>query len=90
MSATTSKDAFLQRILQAILLGLAVYLGIGAYYGFLVGQTMRKVEAANPMIEAAATMLGRDASENFTIRRLGIPNWIVRAPTFWLVLRMNE
>jgi hypothetical protein len=83
-------DVLLQRLLQIILLTLVVYLGIGAYYGVVVGQTMRKAEASNPAIEIAATMIGREASEAYTIRRMGVPKWIVKAPTFWLALRMNE
>jgi hypothetical protein len=51
---------------------------------------MRKAEASNPMIRIAATMVGRTAAEAFTIHRMGVPNWIVHAPTFWLTLRMNE
>jgi hypothetical protein len=83
-------DVLLQRALQVLFLGLAVYLAIAAYYGFVVGQTMRKAEASNPMIRIAATMVGRTATEAFTIHRMGVPNWIVHAPTFWLTLRINE
>jgi hypothetical protein len=78
------------RALQVLLLALAAYLAIGAYYGFVVGQTLRKAEASNPLIRIAATMVGRTAAEGFTIHRMGMPNWIVHAPTFWLTLRMNE
>jgi hypothetical protein len=83
-------DVLLQRVLPVVLLLVAVYLAIAAYYGFEVGQAMRKAEASNPMIRIAATMVGRTAAEAFTVRRMGVPNWIVRAPTFWLTLRMNE
>jgi hypothetical protein len=85
-----SSDVVLRRALQVLFLGLAVYLAIAAYYGSVVGQTMRKAEASNPMIRIAATMVGRTAAEAFTIHRMGVPNWIVHAPTFWLTLRMNE
>lgn len=85
-----TSDVLLQRTVQAAFLALAVYLAIAAYYGVVVGRTIRKAEASNPMIRIAATMVGRTATEAFTIRRMGVPNWIVRAPTFWLTLRMNE
>ncbi|HVR46529.1 MAG TPA: hypothetical protein VMT95_07860 [Candidatus Binatia bacterium] len=80
----------MQRALLVAFLGLAVYLAVAAYYGFVVGQTIRKAEASNPMLRIAATMVGKTATEDFTIRRMGVPNWIVHAPTFWLTLRMNE
>lgn len=89
-SEPPSSDVLLQRALQLLFLGLAVYLAIAAYYGFIVGHAMRQAEASNPMIRIAATMVGRTASEGFAIHRMGVPNWIVRAPTFWLTLRMNE
>jgi hypothetical protein len=85
-----SSDVLLQRALLVLFLGLAVYLAIAAYYGFLAGQAMRKAEASNPMIRIAAKMVGRTDTEAFTIHRMGVPTWIVRAPTFWLTLRMNE
>lgn len=85
-----SSNVLLQRAFQLLFLGLAVYLAIAAYYGFVVGQAMRKAEASNPMIRIAATMVGRDAAEGFAIHRMGVPNWIVHAPTFWLTLWMNE
>ncbi len=83
-------DVLLQRALQVAFLGLAVYLAIAAYFGFVVGQAIRKAEASNSTVRITATMVGRGATEAFTIRRMGVPNWIVRAPTFWLTLRMNE
>jgi hypothetical protein len=73
-----------------VLLLLAAYLAIGAYCGFAVGKTMRDAEASNPMIGIAVTMVGRDAAEGFAIHRIGVPGWIVAAPTFWLALRANE
>jgi hypothetical protein len=85
-----SNDVLLQRALQVLFLGLAVYLAIAAYYGFVVGQAIRNSEASNPMIRIAATMVGTTATEGFSIHRMGVPNWIVYAPTFWLTLRMNE
>lgn len=89
-SRPSSSDVLLRRAVQVAFLGLAVYLAVAAYYGFAVGQAIRKAEASNPMIRMAATMVGKAASEDFTIRRMGVPNWIVRAPTFWFTLRMNE
>lgn len=89
-SADALSDVLLVRALRVLLLALAAYLATAAYYGFVVGETLRKAEASNPMIRIAATMVGRTAAEEFTIHRIGVPNWIVRAPTFWLTLRMNE
>lgn len=89
-SDATSTKVLLQRTVQVVLLALAVYLAVAAYYGAVVGQTMRKAEASNEMIRIAGTMVGRAAAESFTIHRMGVPSWIVRAPTFWLTLRMNE
>ena len=89
-SDTPSTDVPLLRALQVLFLGLTVYLAIAAYYGFVVGQAIRKAEASNPMIRIAATMVGRTATEAFGIHRMGVPNWVVHAPTFWLTLRMNE
>ena len=43
-----SSDVLLRRALQVLFLGLAVYLAIAAYYGSVVGQTMRKAEASKP------------------------------------------
>jgi hypothetical protein len=80
----------MQRALQLAFLALGVYLAIAAYYGFVVGQAIRKAEASNPMVRIATTMVGETATEDVTIRRMGVPNWIVHAPTFWLTLRMNE
>ncbi len=68
----------------------ACYLIAGAYYGYLVGRTMHEAKASNPMIAMVAGAVGRHASEQFAIVRLNVPDYIVKAPTFWVVLRMNE
>jgi hypothetical protein len=68
----------------------ACYLLAGAYYGYLVGRTMREAKATNPMVAMVAGAIGRNASEQFAIVKLKVPAYIVRAPTFWVALRMNE
>ena len=68
----------------------AAYLVAGAYYGYLVGRTMHEAKASNPMIALAAGALGRNASEQFAIVKMKVPEYIVKAPTFWVALRMNE
>lgn len=88
--AANSTEVLLQRVVQLLLLAIAVYFAVAAYYGYAVGQSMHKIEVSNPMIGIAATMVGRNAAERFAIHRSGVPSWIVRAPTFWLALRMNE
>ena len=68
----------------------ACYLLVGAYYGYLVGRTMREVKASNPIVAAVAGAAGRSASEEFAIVKLRVPSYIVKAPTFWMTLRLNE
>jgi ribose/xylose/arabinose/galactoside ABC-type transport system permease subunit len=84
-----ANDIFFRRALQIVLGMLFVYLAAAAYFGVVVGQTMHRARA-NPLIDTAAIMLGREASERYVIHRLGVPRWILRAPTFWLALRMSE
>ena len=66
-------EILLQKVLQLSLLAIAVYLAIAAYYGYAVGQAMHNVEASNPMIGIAATMVGRNAAERFAIHQSGVP-----------------
>lgn len=68
----------------------ACYLIAGGYYGYLVGRTMHEAKASNPMIAMVAGAIGRNASEQFAIVKLKVPDYIVKAPTFWVALRMNE
>ena len=68
----------------------ACYLLVGAYYGYQVGRAMHEAKASNPMLAMVAGAVGRNASEQFVIRRFNVPQYIVRAPTFWVALRMNE
>jgi hypothetical protein len=68
----------------------ACYLLVAGYYGYLVGRTMHEVKAANPVVAMAATAVGRAASEQFAIVKLRVPPYIVKAPTFWMALRLNE
>lgn len=68
----------------------ACYLLVGAYYGYLVGRTMHEVKAANPIAAMVAGAVGRNASEQFAIVKLRVPAYIVKAPTFWMTLRLNE
>jgi hypothetical protein len=68
----------------------ACYLLAGAYYGYAVGHAMHEAKAANPMVAMVANAIGRNNSEEYAITKLRVPQYIVRAPTFWAVLRMNE
>lgn len=68
----------------------ACYLLAGAYYGYLVGRTMHEVKAANPVVAMVADAAGRRASEQFAIAKMRVPAYIVKAPTFWMTLRLNE
>ena len=68
----------------------ACYLIAGAYYGYVVGRTMHEAKAANPMIAMVAGAVGRNASEHFAIVKMKVPEYIIKAPTFWVALRMNE
>ncbi|MGA8532491.1 MAG: hypothetical protein WB615_00120 [Candidatus Tumulicola sp.] len=68
----------------------ACYLIAGAYYGYVVGRTMHESKASNPMIAMVAGAIGRNASEQFAIVKLKVPDYIVKAPTFWVALRLNE
>ncbi len=68
----------------------ACYLVAGAYYGYVVGRAMHEAKASNPMIAAVAGAVGRNASEQFAIVKMKVPEYIVKTPTFWVALRMNE
>lgn len=66
------------------------YLVAGAYYGYLVGHAISAAKASNPMIAIAADAVGHQSAERFAIAKMGVPAFIVRAPTFLLVLRLVE
>jgi hypothetical protein len=87
--ATRSGRTF--EVVVWIVAAIAVaYLVAGAYYGYVVGRAMHEAKASNPMIAMAAGAIGRNASEQFAIVKLKVPEYIVKAPTFWMALRMNE
>ncbi|MEO6835086.1 MAG: hypothetical protein ABI231_04170 [Candidatus Tumulicola sp.] len=68
----------------------ACYLLAGAYFGYRVGRAMHEAKATNPVIAMVANAIGRNNSEQYAIAKLRIPEYIIRAPTFWVALRMNE
>ena len=72
-------------------MGLAAcYLLVGAYFGYAVGRAMHEAKAANPVVAMVATAIGRDNAEQFAILKMKVPTYVVKAPTFWFALRMNE
>jgi hypothetical protein len=87
--AAKSGRAF-ETVVWIVAITAALYLIAGAYYGYLVGRTMHEAKASNPMIAMVAGAVGRNASEQFAILKMKVPEYIVKAPTFWVVLRMNE
>lgn len=68
----------------------ACYLLAGAYFGYAVGRAMHEAKAANPMIAMVAGAIGRDNAERYAIAKLHVPAYVLKAPTFWIALRMNE
>lgn len=87
-AAVTGKT--FETIVWAIVALAACYLLAGAYYGYAVGRAMHEAKASNPMIAMVANAIGRNNSEQYAIMKLKVPQYIVRAPTFWAVVRMNE
>jgi hypothetical protein len=83
-------DVIGKATLAAILAVAACYLAVGGYYGYLVGRTMYEAKASNPMIAMVAGAVGRNNAEQFAIVKMRVPPFIVKAPTFLLLLRMNE
>ncbi len=73
-------------LLAAIAAG---YLLVAAYYGYAVGRAMHDAKR-NPLIAVVAGAIGREGSERYAIAKARIPTYIVQAPTFWIVLRLNE
>lgn len=66
------------------------YLLVGAYYGYAVGRAIREAKASNPLIAVVAHAIGRENAEEYAIAKSRIPSYVVKAPTFWIALRLNE
>jgi hypothetical protein len=88
-TAAVTGKAF-EVIVWAIVAAGACYLLAGGYYGYLVGRAMHEAKASNPMIAMVANAIGRQNAEQYAITKFKVPEYIVRAPTFWAVLRSNE
>lgn len=89
MSGSKRPDAAVITIVLALILAVC-YLAVGAFYGYAVGRAMYVAKATNPTIALVATAIGRDNAEQFAIGKLRVPRFILKAPTFWILLRMNE
>jgi hypothetical protein len=85
----TAGKAF-ETVVWTIVALAACYLLVGAYYGFAVGRAMHEAKTANPVVAMVATAIGRDNAEQFAILKMKVPTYVVKAPTFWFALRMNE
>ena len=88
-AAAVTGKAF-ERIVWTVVALAACYLLAGAYYGYAVGRAMHEAKASNPIIAMVANAIGRNNAEQYAIMKLKVPGYIVRAPTFWAVVRMNE
>ena len=90
MQRTAEGVKIFEAVVWTIAAVAACYLLIAAYYGYLVGRTMHEVKASNPIVAMVAGAAGRAASEQFAIVKMRVPPYIVKAPTFWMALRLNE
>ncbi|HEX3369321.1 MAG TPA: hypothetical protein VHS56_07100 [Candidatus Cybelea sp.] len=65
------------------------YLVLTAVWGVALGHQIY-VAKENPLVGIGSEMVGRDATEAFAIRRLHVPEFVTKSPTFWAALRIAE
>jgi hypothetical protein len=75
--------------LKLIAITVLAYLVLTAVWGVALGHQIF-VAKENPMVGMGSEMVGRDATEEYAIRRLHVPELVTKSPTFWAALRISE
>lgn len=75
--------------LKLIAITVLAYLVLTAIWGVAMGRQI-SVAKENPLVGIGAEMVGRDATEEYAIRRLRVPQLVTKSPTFWAALRISE
>jgi hypothetical protein len=75
--------------LKLVAVVLLAYLVLTGVWGGVLGHQIY-VAKKNPYVNIGSQMVGQDATEEYAIRRLQVPDLVTKSPTFWAALRISE